>query len=408
MKNIVLIFIAVACFGSNGARAEKTSWKIPAAAEKFQLDGKLTEDFYQKNAPRELVGASGGGALKQKTQVWVAMDRENLHFAFKCFEGQMDKLVQKIKRKDAQVYLDDCVEVFIDPDLSRKKYYHFILNTLETRYDSYCDGDNGDNTWDGEWRSAVFCGADHWAAEISIPSTQFLFKSVFGLNLCRERHAKPAENGSLADLEGGFHSPDKFPRFSGLPLANGEYVKAVNLRLFADSKSCFRAEIANAGKKAEEFKVSFAPAHAKACQKTESLRPGENKKIVLDYPTLDGSCDSYELSICVGEKLLYGKKEALPHLLAINLPGDSFFSGEKFSCHVKDDLLAGKGGFSLEIAVEGNGKNWLKTKARLEPRMDLILPALPKGDYSLEMTLLDEKGNFCDKLKKAVRIICLD
>ncbi|MFA6666316.1 MAG: carbohydrate-binding family 9-like protein, partial [Armatimonadota bacterium] len=139
-------------------------------------------------------------------------DDRNLYISATCTEPQPERMVAKIKENDRNVFLDDCIEVFLAP-IANDKYYHIVVNVIGTVYDALIK----DKNWNGSYQVSARKGADNWSLEIAIP-----FKSLgvdgikpgtrWGFNICRERYAGiPPEVSSYALLlKSGFHSPSRF------------------------------------------------------------------------------------------------------------------------------------------------------------------------------------------------------
>jgi hypothetical protein len=124
----------------------------------------------------------------------------------------MDHLVAECQVDDTNVWHDDCIELFLDPQHDHTNYFHFIVNSVGTRY----DGVGLDRTWSAPWTAKASRAADAWYVEIAFPFAALKAAppktgTVWGFNLDRERLA----GGSLqlynwADVRGDFHSPKLF------------------------------------------------------------------------------------------------------------------------------------------------------------------------------------------------------
>ena len=194
--------------------------------EKIKIDGQLTEESWNK------VPANGAFKFPQsikgeptaQTEFKVLADADAVYIGIICREPMMGKLkVAATERGDA-VYLDDCVEVFIDPTNNRTNYYHFLLSANNVHLDDYRieAGANTNGPYGGFWESAVFRGKDFWTAEIRIPYRSLFytpsseFKKEWALSVCRER--QPVfEISSWAQMKAGFHEPAQFGTLTGVP-----------------------------------------------------------------------------------------------------------------------------------------------------------------------------------------------
>ena len=213
---VLLLTLCVACFGAPSA-------KSVAVTEPPTLDGQLTEACWEGPAPiRDFVVLGGETPARSQTQAWVAHDADNLYVAVKAFDAEMPKLAATVSGRDANVFADDSVEIFLDPARDQFHYVQMAFNPLGTRFDASGDAAGGLPDWDGEWSVSTARGADHWSAEVAIPFATLPLTDAgetWGINICRQRKvdgelscwsqtgdrfARPASFGTVdiaADLE---------------------------------------------------------------------------------------------------------------------------------------------------------------------------------------------------------------
>ncbi|HAH87360.1 MAG TPA: hypothetical protein DCL60_08315, partial [Armatimonadetes bacterium] len=201
-------------YKKGGGTARLTSGNLPKINEAPSLDGALSDPCWQKALKVDLVSNNTGKTPKAPTAAYTCYDDKNLYIAFLCKEPFMDKIKANVTERGGAVWNDDCVEIFIDPGLSRKNYYHFMVNSKNVQSNAKWDGPNNEERgWDGEWQSSTSLQPDGWTAEIKIPLSNFALASdvgsSWGINLCRERKTEP-ENTSWSPTFGAFHSPEKF------------------------------------------------------------------------------------------------------------------------------------------------------------------------------------------------------
>lgn len=129
---------------------------------------------------------------KNKTQAWLTSDGKYLYFAFRV-ENCPNPKAFKIGR-DAQVWQDDAVELFIQTDLSGDKYYQFIGNSRGAIFDSYGTRAH----WNGNWtyRARVDRARKLWECEGKIRVTDLGLKqinksTIIKVNFARDNYNKP-------------------------------------------------------------------------------------------------------------------------------------------------------------------------------------------------------------------------
>lgn len=134
--------------------------------------------------------AAGQPAAVQ-TRAVVSCDAANLRLQVECREPRMDHLVAKCRQdRDASIFQDDCVELFLSPTGEATGYLHLVTNANGARWE---EQGHGGVTWTGKWSARASRGADGWTVEMTIPFATLGARpargSVWWLNLCRQRQA---------------------------------------------------------------------------------------------------------------------------------------------------------------------------------------------------------------------------
>lgn len=158
--------------------------------------------------------------VTQETRAAFLYDDQNLYVAFDCLDARMDQVVSLVKQRDADLYRDNAVELFLAATPERRDYRHFGVNTLGTILDETvdCRGPEAkfDLAWNPQWRVAVRRLGDRWQAELAIPWTALEVQPqpgvVLGLNLTRMEGPSQELSTWVPFLDGGFHQPARFGR----------------------------------------------------------------------------------------------------------------------------------------------------------------------------------------------------
>jgi hypothetical protein len=175
----------------------------------------------------------------EPTDVAVAYDDENLYFGISCYMANTDELVSRILIRDAPLWYDDSIEIFIDTFFDHKSAYYFSVNPSGTQMDGVIteEGEVESRNWDGLWYSATSIDRYGWYAEIRIPFRILRFsltRDVWGLNFVRfhtktqdqtiwnpvgENLLRVSEYGEMT----GMSSISKRPTLDVLPYFSSEY-----------------------------------------------------------------------------------------------------------------------------------------------------------------------------------------
>jgi hypothetical protein len=99
------------------------------------VDGRLDEAVWKK-APSTgfFRDAYNGSALPYQTEARVAWDRRHLYIAFECRDPD---IFSELKERDAKLWLQDAVEVFIDANRDGEDYLELQTNPQGAIFDSY-------------------------------------------------------------------------------------------------------------------------------------------------------------------------------------------------------------------------------------------------------------------------------
>ncbi len=189
------------------------------------VDGKLDDACWQ--AAEELgpfTLLDGTAPAKEQTSVRTCSDGQALFVGCELLESSMEALrAEKTADDVSDVFANDCVEIFIQPDPETGEYFHLVGSAGGARYDAIASG--GPIDWSPKWQLAVGRGPDRWCLEAAIPLAEVRLAGVqegqsIRFNVCREE--TPHKELSCWSLTGGtFHNASRFGElvfFSYAPL----------------------------------------------------------------------------------------------------------------------------------------------------------------------------------------------
>lgn len=190
--------VTIAVFAmAPGARAQGTAVTAGAAAQPVvaapagsgalrarlattppRIDGVLDDELWSA-APLQLdrwmsYNPLRGEPERQRTDVWVAYDRDAIYFAFRCHDAEPDKIRTTISRRD-QVWNDDWVGVSLDSSRAGQVAYHMFVNPSGIQMDAL-QTTNEDTAPDWVWQSAGRVDRDGYTVEIRLPLESIRFK----------------------------------------------------------------------------------------------------------------------------------------------------------------------------------------------------------------------------------------
>jgi hypothetical protein len=150
-----------------------------ALTEPLAIDGRLDEALYRDVAPISdfiQVEPLEGAPATERTELWIAFDRDRVYVSFRCFESEPTRLVAKEMRRDnGGIWSgDDNVAFIFDTFNDKRNGFQFTLNSIGGRQDAQIANER---QWGGDWNTiwdfkvARFDGG--WTVETAIP-----FKSL--------------------------------------------------------------------------------------------------------------------------------------------------------------------------------------------------------------------------------------
>lgn len=194
---------------------EHRAAQAPATATPPAIDGRLSPGEWDGAAVLTgFIVHNDDMPPKHQTAVHVAWDRERLYLSFRC-ESPLPPLAAETER-DARVWRDDAVEVFLQPDPERERYYQFVGNSRGTIFDSR---GFGEPEWNGKWEYRASTGEGYWEGELSLAWSELGLQApepgtIIGFNACREQQVPTRALSCWSPVSGQFHDKSQFGRLT--------------------------------------------------------------------------------------------------------------------------------------------------------------------------------------------------
>ena len=106
-----------------------------------------------------------------RTDAFFSWDDKYLNITVHCYDSDMEKLRAEALKRDEQVWMDDCIEIFLsNPANTEGIYKHIAVNPRGTLYDAAAYGPGGaDIHWNPEIKVKTELLPDHWKVDLKIP-----------------------------------------------------------------------------------------------------------------------------------------------------------------------------------------------------------------------------------------------
>jgi hypothetical protein len=174
MKRLVFVLCAAAL--ASDASAQPPTIRA-VRVDAMTIDGRLDEEIYRTVQPVSNFVQSEpeeGQPATEKTEVWVAFDRENFYVSFRNWETRPDRVVAKDMRRDGSIWQgDDIVSFFMDTFHDRRNGVQFTMNSIGGRSDGQTSERQYRGDWNAIWEFATGRFEGGWTVEAAIP-----FKSL--------------------------------------------------------------------------------------------------------------------------------------------------------------------------------------------------------------------------------------
>ena len=147
--------------------------------DKVWSTGALLKLRPQKNAPVEV-----------QTEVRLLRDSQNIYVGVRCQEPRMaERHVFPLKHDDTSVWESDSIELFFNPEATRKGYYQFMFNTegafTDTKYDKV--NKKHDLSYESNAKVLHSLGENEWTMEVAIPLASLGNARKYAFDICRSR-----------------------------------------------------------------------------------------------------------------------------------------------------------------------------------------------------------------------------
>ena len=161
----------------------------------LRLDGALDEALY-RTVPSisdfVQVEPAEGAPATEKTETWLAFDRDHVYIAFRCWDSRPDRRVATEMRRDSGTTWggNDLVSVFLDTFYDRRNGLAFTINSIGGRNDGQITNERQYSAdWNPIWDFAVGRFEGGWTVEMAIPFKSLRYREgaaqVWGFNALR-------------------------------------------------------------------------------------------------------------------------------------------------------------------------------------------------------------------------------
>ncbi|MBI1930783.1 BamA/TamA family outer membrane protein, partial [Candidatus Poribacteria bacterium] len=160
---------------------------VPKAIQPPVIDGDLFEKAWSKAVPlQSFYKENGIDPPDELTQGFLMWDEKYLYIGLKAYDSQMRQIQISQTEWDSAVWLDDNLEILIQPSPETPVYYHLIINPIGAVFDQRVQADNpsrdgdvpaylaaeglgGEVKWNSHAHVKTQITPIFWSVEVAIP-----------------------------------------------------------------------------------------------------------------------------------------------------------------------------------------------------------------------------------------------
>ena len=196
---------------------------IPRASVQPVIDGDLFEKAWSKSvALSPFYQADALTPPNEQTQGFLLWDEQYLYIGARLYDSQMKGLQITQINPDSPVWLDDTLEIIVDPNPKTPTYHHFIINPIGTVFDQHIEADYALDSdfeiayeriakpaWDSRAQVKTQITPTFWSVEVALPrdALESPTSESWQFNLHRKTQSYSTESASQSNSEYSYWSP---------------------------------------------------------------------------------------------------------------------------------------------------------------------------------------------------------
>ena len=185
---------------------------VPRASVQPVIDGNLFEKAWAKSVPLSpFYQVDAITPPNEPTQGFLLWDEQYLYIGARIYDSQMKRVQITQTNPDSAVWLDDTLEIIVDPNPATPTYHHLVINPIGTVFDQHIEAnyplDSDFETaykriakpdWDSRAQVKTQITPTFWSVEVALPRDALepsLLKN-WRFNLHRKIQGYPTKSSS--------------------------------------------------------------------------------------------------------------------------------------------------------------------------------------------------------------------
>ncbi len=195
---------------------------VPRASAPPVIDGDLFEEAWATSLPLSpFYQADAITPANEPTQGFLLWDEQYLYIGARMYDSQMKQVQITQTNPDSTVWLDDTLEILVDPNPATPTYHHFVISPIGTVFDQHIEANYPLDSdlkaaykriakpdWDSRAQVKTQITPTFWTVEVALPRDALEPSSLknWRFNLHRKVQGDPTES-SLKPTEYSYWSP---------------------------------------------------------------------------------------------------------------------------------------------------------------------------------------------------------
>ena len=183
---------------------------VPRASVQPVIDGDLFEKAWARSVPLSpFYQADGMTPANEPTQGFLLWDEQYLYIGARIYDSQMKQVQITQTNPDSAVWLDDTLEILVDPNPATPTYHHLVISPIGTVFDQQIEAnyplDSDLKTaykriaqpdWDSRAQVKTQITPTFWSVEVALPRDTLEPSSLknWQFNLHRKIQGDPTES----------------------------------------------------------------------------------------------------------------------------------------------------------------------------------------------------------------------
>lgn len=196
---------------------------VPRTPVQPVIDGNLFEKAWAKSVPLSpFYKVDAVTQPNEQTQGFLLWDDQYLYISARIYDSQMGQIQFTQTNPDSAVWLDDTLEILVDPNPKTPTYHHLIINPIGTVFDQHIEADYPLDSdlgpaykkiakpdWDSRAQVETQITPTFWSVEVALPrdALEPSTSENWRFNLHRKMQDNLTESASKPGVEYSYWSP---------------------------------------------------------------------------------------------------------------------------------------------------------------------------------------------------------